>query len=175
MAKTDSFRSKRSAPGQLDRLDRKLLGELVSDATQSYAELGRKVGLSAPAAHERIKRLKSSGVISGISALLDGKAIGKPLLVFVHVATRNWGHSRALEALSQLPEFEEMHSVTGDTSIILKVRVADSDALELLLRQIHALDSVVSTKTFVALSSYLDRPVSAGVTTDWPDPPLPAE
>ena len=59
------------------------------------------------------------------------------------------------------------------TNIEIKARVADPEALEALLRQIHQLESVVSTKTFVTLSTYLERPTQAEVTDAWPDPPLP--
>ncbi|MEM7217207.1 MAG: Lrp/AsnC family transcriptional regulator [Pseudomonadota bacterium] len=173
MKETDSIRPNPPPKRALDDTDRRLLGVLVEDAGLSYAELGRRVALSAPAVHERVKRLRRDGVIKGISARLDGKAIGKPLLVFVHVVTQNWGHSEALHEIAQLPEVEEMHSATGDTSIILKLRLVDSEALEAMLRQIHALDSVVATKTFVTLSTYQERPIQAEITADWPDPPRP--
>ena len=173
MKNTDHIPPSRTAPRAPDEIDRRLLGVLVEDAGLSYAELGRRVALSAPAVHERVKRLRRDGIIRGVSARLDGKAIGKTLLVFVHVVTQNWGHSEALHEIAQLPEVEEMHSATGDTSIILKVRLVDSQALEAMLRQIHALDSVVATKTFVTLSTYQERPIQAEVTADWPDPPRP--
>lgn len=175
MAKTDSVQPASGSTYPMDRLDRKILGALVADATRSYADLGREVGLSAPAVHERVKKLKAHGVIRRMSALLDGKQVGKPLLVFIHVATRNWGHSQAFDTLALLPELEELHSVTGATSVILKVRLADSGALEALLRQINAFDSVISTHTFVTLSTYVERPVQAQTTDDWPDTPLPRE
>ncbi len=173
--KPDTVRQTPRSTREIDAVDRKILGALAADATRSYAELGRLVALSAPAVHERVKRLRSSGAIRATVALIDGKQAGKPLLVFVHVVTRNWGHTEALDQLAALPEFEEVHSVTGDTSIILKVRLADPDALEALLRQIHALKSVVSTKTFVTLSTYLERPAQAGITESWPETPLPSE
>lgn len=173
MAKTDRVRKPHSANPTIDHMDRKILGALVADATQSYAELGRAVGLSAPAVHERVKRLRESGVIRQTSARLDGSAVGKPLLVFVHVMTQSWGYSRALAELTELPEVEEAHSVTGDASVILKVRLADSRALEHFLRQVLALRSVVSTRTFVTLSTYVDRPVQAEVTETWPEPEPP--
>jgi DNA-binding Lrp family transcriptional regulator len=175
MTKTDQIQRKHVGQASLDRLDRKILGALVEDSTQSYATIGQAVGLSAPAVHERVKKLKAGGVILGTAALLDGPAIGKPLLVFVHVATNSWGHSEAIDALSVLPELEEMHSVTGATSMILKLRLADTQALEALLRQINAFESVVSTHTFVALSTYLERPVQPDVTEHWQAPPLPKE
>lgn len=119
--------------------------------------------------------MRNDGVIRATTVVIDGKQVGKPLLVFIHVATKQWGHSEALDTLAQLPEFEEVHSVTGDTSIILKVRLANSDALESLLRQLHQLDSVISTKTFVTLSTYLERPTQAAITETWQNPPLPKE
>ncbi|MEM9172294.1 MAG: Lrp/AsnC family transcriptional regulator [Pseudomonadota bacterium] len=175
MSKTDGIRNSRRPAKALDRLDRKILGELVRNAGQSYAEIGKSVGLSAPATHERVRKLRANGIIRGTSAQIDGKKIGKPLLVFVHVNTQSWGHSEAFDSLAQLPELEEMHSVAGATSMILKMRVEHSDALEALLRQINGFASVVSTHTFVTLSTYLERSVQAQITTDWPDPPRPLE
>ncbi|MEM7079378.1 MAG: Lrp/AsnC family transcriptional regulator [Pseudomonadota bacterium] len=167
------IQQKAPATRDLDPADRRILSALVEDSGLSYAELGRRVALSAPAVHERVKRLRRAGVIRGSTVLLDGKAMGKPLLVFIHVLTQNWGHSQALDELAAFPEFEEVHSVTGDASIILKVRLANSQALEALLRLLHQLDSVISTKTFVTLSTYQERPIQAEVTNDWPQPPLP--
>lgn len=175
MAKTDSVRPGRVKGYSLDRLDRKILGALVADATRAYADVGREVGLSAPAVHERVKKLKAAGVIKRVAALLDGPGVGKPLLVFVHVATQSWGHSEAIDALSALPELEELHSVTGATSMILKLRLADSQALESLLRQVNAFESVISTHTYVTLSTYLERPIQPTVTEHWEAPPIPKE
>ena len=173
--KTDNVRPDAGSVKPLDPLDRKILGALVNDATQSYATLATHVGLSAPAVHERVKRLRRQRIIKETVARLDGARIGKPLLVFLHVETQNWGYSKAFEKLRELPEIEELHSVTGGTSLILKVRLPNSTALESLLRQIHQFDSVVSTKSFVALSTYKDSPVQALDTPEWPEPPLPEE
>lgn len=151
----------------IDDTDRKILSELVTDATQSYAMLGKKVNLSPPAVHERVKRMHASGIIRGQVALLDDKAIQKPLLVFIHLVTKGWGLTDALMELSRLPEFEELHSVTGDTCMILKVRLGDTGALESLLRRLHDIENVITTQTFVTLSTYLERPVQASITDDW--------
>jgi DNA-binding Lrp family transcriptional regulator len=175
MSKAKNLQRRSGEGPVLDRLDRKILGALVDDAGRGYADLGREVNLSAPAVHERVKKLKAGGVIKGTAALLDGPKVGKPLLVFVHVATHSWGHSEAIDALSAFPELEELHSVTGDTSMILKVRLANPQALESLLRQVNAFESVISTHTFVTLSTYLERPVQATVSDQWADPPLPKE
>jgi Lrp/AsnC family leucine-responsive transcriptional regulator len=172
---TENLRRTKRERAPLDRFDRRILGALVADAGQSYAELGDKVGLSAPAVHERVKRLRQSAVIQGTSARLDGVAVGKPLLAFVHVEAAGWGKSERLMQVSRFPEVEEMHSVAGDASMILKVRTESPQALEHLLGQIHSVPGVKGTKSFIALSTYLDRPVQAEVTEAWPEFPLPAE
>ena len=159
----------------IDRFDRKILGALVRDSGMSYAALGQQVGLSAPAVHERVKRLRARGVIRAMSAQLDGAAVDKPLLAFVHVDFIGWGKSRRLLDLADYPEVEEMHSVAGDTGMILKVRTADAHALELLLSQLYALEGVRTTRSYITLSTFLERPIQAEVTTDWPDLLMPEQ
>ena len=170
--KTDGIRRKRADRDMPDAFDRKILAELVRDATQSFADLGAKVALSPPAVHERVRRLRQSGVIRDTVARIDGAAVGKPLTAFIHVEAAGWGKSERLLALSCYSEVEEMHSVAGDASMIIKVRTANPQALEHLLGQIHSVAGVKGTKSFIALSTYLDRPVQAEVTTDWPDMPM---
>ncbi|TRD15567.1 Lrp/AsnC family transcriptional regulator [Palleronia caenipelagi] len=148
----------------LDHVDRKLLELLTQNAEQSYADLGLAVGLSAPAVHERVKRYKASGRITAVTAQLDPAMTGKRFLAFFHVNTIGWGKSDALMCIATLPEVEEIHSVTGDTCMILKVRMESTQAMEALLARLYALPEVVSTKSYVALSTYLERPVQAGVS-----------
>lgn len=168
--KTDELRPKRGSRPGLDALDRRLLGALVEDATLSYAGLGERAGLSPPAAHERVKRLRRSGTIRQTAALIDPLAIGKPLLAFVHVDTHGWGKSSELLAVGDFPEVEEIHSVAGDTCMLLKVRTRDTQALESLLAHIYALPGVKGTRSYIALSTYLERPVQAELTAEWQQP-----
>ncbi|MEO3428508.1 Lrp/AsnC family transcriptional regulator [Pelagibius sp. CAU 1746] len=159
----------------MDAFDRKILSALTKDAKQTYAAIGEVAGLSAPAVHERIKRLRDTGVISATAALLDGAAVGKPLLAFVHVDADGWGKSQRMMCLAQYPEVEEMHSVAGDTCVVLKVRAESTDALEHFLSQLYVLPGVRGTKSYVVLSTYIERPVQAELTEDWPPIPLPPE
>ncbi|TJW39249.1 MAG: Lrp/AsnC family transcriptional regulator [Mesorhizobium sp.] len=154
----------------VDAIDRKILGALVDDATISYAELGDRVGLSPPAAHERVKRLRRSGAIRSTSAIIDPKAVRKPLLAFVHIDTKGWGKTPELMAISEHPEVEEIHSVAGDTCMLIKVRTEDTRALEGLLSRLYETPGVTSTRSYVVLSTYLERPVQPGITTEWPTP-----
>lgn len=164
--KTDVIPSTGGSNRRIDKIDRKILGELTAQADLSYADLGRRVALSAPAVHERVKRLRASGHIKGTAALIDGPSIGKPLLAFIHVDTVGWGKTTELMALSELPELEEIHSVTGDTCMLLKARLESSQALEGLLAKIYDLPSVRGTRTYVVLSTYMERPTQAGMTRE---------
>ncbi len=166
MEKTDSIQKKPRSGRGLDDLDRRILGEMSRDATQPYAVVGQTVGLSPPAVHERVKRLRASGAIKATVAQLDGPAVGKPLLAFIHVDTVGWGKTAALMALEDWPEVEEIHSATGDTCLILKVRVASPLALEGLLSQIYDTQGVRGTRTYLTLSTHLERSVQAEISTD---------
>ena len=153
----------------LDAIDRKLLGLLTADAEQSYAALGDQVGLSPPAVHERVKRYKATGRIKGVVAALETAMTGKPLLAFIHVDTTGWGKSAAMMELRGLPEVEEIHSVTGDTCMLIKARMEHTQAMEGLLARLYDMPGVKSTKSYVALSTYLERPAQPGVTADLHD------
>jgi DNA-binding Lrp family transcriptional regulator len=177
LEKTDSVRRSRGSERELDAMDRKLLGVLVEDATISYADLGERVGLSPPAAHERVKRLRRSGAIKRVAALIEPEATGKTLLAFVHIDTTGWGKTTTLLAIEAHPEVEELHSVAGDTCMMLKVRTESTHALEGLLAKIYDVPGVTATRSYVVLSTYLERPVQPGITSEWPgrvkDPRLP--
>ena len=75
----------------------------------------------------------------------------------MHVDSAGWGKTQSMLALADLPEVEEIHAVTGDTCLILKVRTQDTQALEELLAQIYAVEGVRGTRSYVVLSSHVER------------------
>lgn len=166
LKKTEAIRKTMRASLGLDPTDRRILSILTEDATQSYATVGTEVGLSAPAVHERVKRLRASGAIKATVAHVDGAQVGKPILAFIHVDTIGWGKTREVSGLAEFPEVEEIHSATGDTCLIVKVRVASPHALEGLLAKIYDLDGVRGTRTYMTLSTILERSPQAGITED---------
>ncbi|SHJ89923.1 transcriptional regulator, AsnC family [Shimia gijangensis] len=163
---TDNLRQTAPKSKALDAFDRKILAALSQDATRSYADLGRDVGLSAPAVHERVKRLRATGVIKRTSADLNGPSLGKDFLAFVHVEAAGWGKTEGILELADLPEVEEVHAVTGDTGLILKVRMDCPEAMEGFLWRIYDMPGVRSTRTYVVLSTHLERGVQVGVTPE---------
>jgi Lrp/AsnC family transcriptional regulator, leucine-responsive regulatory protein len=162
--KTDTVQQSRLTGRSLDQFDRKILGLLAADAEASYVQLGHEVGLSAPAVHDRVKKLRMSGHLRRTVAILDGPAIGKPLLAFVQVDCAGWCATDEMIALTDLPEIEEIHSVAGDSGILIKVRCASTLALEALLAKIYAVPGVKGTRTNIVLSTYLERTTQAAIT-----------
>jgi DNA-binding Lrp family transcriptional regulator len=167
---TNPVRRRPGSSFAVDAVDRRLLGLLAQDATLSYAELGRRLNLSPPAVHERAKRLRESGVIQRTVAVLDPEKVGKPLLAIIHVDTEGWGKTPAMMRLVELPEVEEIHAVTGDACLILKVRTVGPAALEDLLAHIYAVPGVRATRSYVALRTHLERGTSAAVALDGGEP-----
>jgi Lrp/AsnC family leucine-responsive transcriptional regulator len=103
--------------------------------------------------HQRVRRLQKRGVIRGYAAVLDHEAVGLPLTAFVSIKPIDpSAPDDAPEKLTHLDEIEACHSVAGEESYILKVRVTSPSALEELLQQIRAAANV-STRTTVVLST----------------------
>ncbi|RBY84739.1 Lrp/AsnC family transcriptional regulator [Blastococcus sp. TF02A-26] len=140
-------------------VDRALLAALARDGRASYTELAERVGLSVSAVHQRVRRLEQRGLITGYRACVDAAGLGLGLTAFVAITPIDV--DRAEEApgkLAHLAAIEACHSVAGSESYLLKVRVASTQALEELLRDIRSLANV-STRTTVVLSTvFEDRP-----------------
>ena len=101
-------------------------------------------------------------------AIIDPKLAGKPVLAFIHIETRGFCTSKEFVDLYELPEMEEVHTVAGKTSLIVKARLCDSNALEYLLMAIHAVPEILYTNTFLVLTTHLARPTQIGITQEWP-------
>jgi Lrp/AsnC family transcriptional regulator, leucine-responsive regulatory protein len=143
---------------RVDEIDRTLVALLQQDATRSYAELGRAVHLSAPAAHERVRKLRRAGVIRRTTVEVDPVALGRTLLAFVEIDTRGWATEPLAGAVRDDPRVEDLHSIAGDTHFLAKVRVRGPADLEDLLHSLYRVEGVVNTRTRVVLRTHVDRP-----------------
>jgi Lrp/AsnC family transcriptional regulator, leucine-responsive regulatory protein len=139
----------------MDAVDRKILNILQSDARTPNAELARQVGMAPSAVLERVRKLEERGVIRGYEARLDPRALEYGLLAFVLVRSdERVGHPDTEAALARIPEVQEVHHVAGQDCFLLKVRTANTDALQSLLRdQIGAIATVRSTNTTIVLQT----------------------
>ena len=114
----------------LDPTNRRLLGELQDDARLTFAELGRRVGLSAPAVGERIQRLEQHGVIRGYRAEIDPGALGLSLGAVIRVRPAPGQLRNVAELAQRTPEVVECNRVTGDDCFVMKTHVRDVVHLE---------------------------------------------
>lgn len=138
---------------RVEDLDRSIVRLLAADGRMSYTDLGKATGLSTSAVHQRVRRLERRGVIKGYAAVIDPDAVGLALTAFVSIRPIDASTpDDAPDRLADLPEIEACHSVAGDESYILKVRVRTPSDLELLLARIRAAANV-STRTTIVLST----------------------
>ena len=143
----------------MDEIDRALIAALQRDASQAYAALGETVGLSAGAAHERVRKLRERGVIRGTVVDVDPAKIGRGVLAFILVDSNAWmGDSAA--AFAAIAEIQEAHIVAGSASVLVKVRTGTTEQLQDVLRRLYAIDGVSGTQAIVALDTFFERPVS---------------
>jgi Lrp/AsnC family leucine-responsive transcriptional regulator len=139
----------------IDSKDRKILELVQRDAKAPQSEIAKHVGLSTAAVNERLRKLENSGVIRGWSAVVDARAVGATVAAFVEVSIEHPRHEAAfLDKLLALPEVQECHHITGEFSLLLKVRVRDMDGLrDLLLHRLNGMDGVRQTRTMMVLST----------------------
>ncbi|MGP6172456.1 Lrp/AsnC family transcriptional regulator [Microbacterium sp. A196] len=144
-----------------DAVDRQILTEISRDARATLAQLSEAVGMSTSAVQSRLRRLESRGVIAGYRPILDAEAVGKPLSAFIEITPLDPGQpDNAPELLEHMTEIEACHSIAGNASYMLFVRVAAPRALEKLVGDIR-LAANVSTHTTVVLQTYYEnRPIS---------------
>jgi DNA-binding Lrp family transcriptional regulator len=145
----------------VDEVDRKLLAELQRDATLAYATLGQAVGLSAGAAHERVRKLREQGVIRRTTIDVDPSAVGRGVAAFVLVEANAWmGDGPVREALEALPEVVEAHVIAGPTALLVKIRTPTTEDLQGTLRRLFTIDGVTGTQTIVVLDTFFERPLA---------------
>jgi Lrp/AsnC family leucine-responsive transcriptional regulator len=114
----------------LDDTNMRLLAELQQDARLSVAELGRRVGLSAPAVAERLSRLEQDGVILGYRVELDPKALGYALSAVIRVRPMPGQLRRVADAAVATPEVVDCRRVTGEDCYVLTAHVRSVEHLE---------------------------------------------
>lgn len=140
--------------GVWDEKDWILLQLVQSDARMSFAELGRRSGLSGPAATERLLRLQDAGIILGYHAQINPRSLGLALLVFIEMQVKRSDYTRFHKAVQKLVWILECHHTAGRASFVLKAAVPDVQGLELLIGH---LSQFGDTATTLVLSTVLER------------------
>lgn len=137
----------------MEAVDRRIIELLRGDGRMSYTDLGKAVGLSTSAVHQRVRRLEERGVITGYAATIDPTALGTPLTAFVSVAPLDPRDPDDIpERLRDIPEIDACYSVAGDANYLLRVRVGTPQDLEELLARVRS-EGGVSTRTTIVLTT----------------------
>src|SRR5258708_12707191 len=148
-----------------DELDKRIVAALVDDGRATYAEVGARVGLSAPAVKRRVDGLRASGAITGFSARVDPLALGWTTEAYVELFCR--GRTSPAEiaaAVGKHPEVTDACTVTGEADALLHIRAADMRHFQQVVERISPAPLVVPTPTFIVLSHPAHPP-------DTPPPP----
>lgn len=141
----------------MDDIDLKLLAFLKEDAKRKYSDLAEMLNLSGPSIHARVKKLEQSGVIHSYTINVDSSMLGAKLTAFVRVTTEGVSCTDIPKAFEPFPEVEELHSVAGEESLLLKVRTRDTASLDILLDRIRKIPGVRKTVTSIVLGTRIDR------------------
>lgn len=146
----------------IDGIDKEILRYLMADARKPILEIGRKLGISGAAVHQRLRKLETSGLITGSKFIVNPKVLGYSTMAFIGIyldkAMRN---PEAVNQLRKIPEVLECHYTTGNWSILIKLLCRDNEHLmQLLNTQIQAIEGVSRTETFISLNQQIDRQIS---------------
>lgn len=139
----------------MDSIDRQLLTALRANGRASWAELGRRVGLSGPSVQERVRRLEERAVITGYRAEVSAPAVGLGVSALVDLYQGDGVETEDVaQQLRQLEEVEDCWYVAGDENFVVKVRAADVEGLEGVVSRLRRVGGVTRTRTTVVLATY---------------------
>lgn len=139
----------------VDTLDKKAIAFLMKRGRATWAELGQLLGLSAPSAADRVRKLEEQGVLRGYAAIGDAALLGYPLTAYVSVSLASHRQRASfLRAIERIEQVAECHHVAGDDDYLLKVRCRGTQDLDhLLARQLKEKLGVARTRTTIVLST----------------------
>ena len=143
---------------EFDDIDLHILAVLQENCKLPLAKIGQRVGLSAPSVIERIKKLEDNGVITGYRAMLDARRLGKDVTAFIGVSI---SHPKLIgefeREIARLEDVLECHHVTGQHTLLLKVKTVNTSSLEELISKIRSIEGTDRTETMVVLSTHTER------------------
>jgi Lrp/AsnC family leucine-responsive transcriptional regulator len=138
----------------LDEIDHKILEIIQKEGRTRRNDLADKIGLSLPAASERLRKLEERGIISGYFARLNHKSLGKDITAFVLATVDSSKHYGSfVDHVETTDDILECHAITGEGTHLLKIRTENTASLEKLLARIQSWTGVTKTTTSIVLSS----------------------
>jgi Lrp/AsnC family transcriptional regulator for asnA, asnC and gidA len=146
----------------IDKLDLQIIQQLMRDASVSYAEMGKKLFVSAGTVHVRIKKMQESGIINGIRYQVDLKKLGYDVIAFIGIYLEKSSlYDTVARDLKKIPEIVRMNYTTGNYSIFAEIVCRDIAQLRIILHdELQKIKGIERTETFISLEESLNRSVS---------------
>ena len=144
---------------KLDDIDRSILAFLQENGRMSLSEMARRAGVAPATVHERLAKLRRGGVVLGFAMRLNPAALGYTVTALIHLRTELADRvERTVSDLRAIPEVEEVHVVTGEYDLVVKLRARDTAHLqELLVTRLHRVAGFIRSATEICLTSPLER------------------
>ncbi len=145
----------------MNSFDLKIIRCLMGNARTTWAELGTLLGLTAPAAADRVRRLEERGVIKGYAAIVDPEAVGCLVTAYISVTLAKPADRKDfLTQIAALPQVQECHHIAGDYDYLLKIRNHTLRELETFVSEaLKEIPGVVKTHTTIVMSTLKETPV----------------
>jgi Lrp/AsnC family transcriptional regulator for asnA, asnC and gidA len=145
----------------LDKLDLQIIHHMMNDATVSYAELGKKLFVSAGTIHVRIKKLQDAGIIKGTQYSIDLKQLGYDVIAFIGIYLKESSlYDSVAKELHKIPEIVRLNYTTGNYSMFAEIACRDINELRFVLHdQLQKIKGIERTETFISLEESFNRTV----------------
>ena len=150
-------------PHRIDQLDKKILQLIAQDARIPFLEVARECNVSGAAIHQRIQKLKNTGIIKGSEFIIDNYKVGYQTCAFIGITLNdNRAFARVAEELKQIPEIVECHFSTGKYSLFVKIYARDNKHLfQVIIERITGIQGISHTETFqISLDEVFNRQLS---------------
>ena len=146
---------------EIDGIDKTILRALMKDARTPVLEIARAIGISGAAIHQRLRKIESSGLISGSKFVVNPKALGYTTMAFVGIfLDKAKSNSDTIKQLKRIPQVLECHYTTGNWSVLIKILCKDNEHLmSVLNKEIQTISGVSRTETFISLDQQIDRQI----------------
>jgi len=150
----------------IDKLDLQIIQQLMHDASVSYAEMAKKLFVSAGTIHVRIKKLQDSGVINGMKFQVDLKKLGYDVIAFIGIYLEKSSlYDTVAKDLKKIPEIVRMNYTTGNYSIFAEIVCKDIAQLRAILHdELQKIKGIERTETFISLEESLNRSVTVAAS-----------
>jgi Lrp/AsnC family transcriptional regulator for asnA, asnC and gidA len=145
----------------VDGLDKKILKELMRNARAPFVEVARICNVSGAAIHQRVRRMITSGVITGSQYTISPKKLGYHTCAFIGMQVNlvsSSTHNEVFEKIMRIPEIVECHHISGKYSLLAKIYTKDNEGMkDIIVENIQVIPEIIATETFISLEEGFTR------------------